>query len=112
MKKLAITFISSLLLFSCSTDDNSSVPNQKGQLVMEVNTKETYVNKPVYFIVKDLRGNYSTHLAKITSIDNNDQTVAINGRYKPSKPGEFTFVAKATIDGFVYKDYCKSNLFT
>ncbi|MDM1361396.1 hypothetical protein HX071_11415 [Myroides marinus] len=66
MKKLVITFISSLLLFSCSTDDNSVVLKAKGQLIMEVNTQKTYVHKPIYFIVKDITGNYSTPLVNIT----------------------------------------------
>lgn len=103
MKKLVTVFLASLLLLSCNSDDNSDLPNVKGELVMTVNTKETYTHKPVYFTVRDINGAYSTLLVNIASL-NNEQLVADNGRYKPSKPGEFTFIAKAKKIGSNFKD--------
>lgn len=103
-KLLIILFTFSLALTSCSSDDNTNTPTRtRGKLVIETTSLTTYVNKPVYLTIKDERGEVLTDRSKIINV-NNSEEVTSYGRFKPTHIGQYQLIAKATINGFAYKD--------
>lgn len=103
-KLLIILFTISLAFTSCSSDDNTNIPTKtKGKLVIETTSLTTYVNKPVYLTIKDERGEVLTDRSKIINV-NNSEEVTSYGRFKPTHIGQYQLIAKATINGFAYKD--------
>jgi hypothetical protein len=102
MRKLCTLFISLILLSSCSTNDTNTDIKPIGKLSLEVNTLQTYVNKPIAYSVKD---DYKVDVTDKSTIVNLSKNEGINNYrlYKPTMAGEY--LLKATpIMSSLYKE--------
>ncbi|EHO11027.1 hypothetical protein [Myroides odoratimimus] len=100
---LPVLFLLISLFISCSNDDNTNTPSTtKRKLIIETELA-TYVNKPIYFTVKDLKGNIVTEQSKIIPLSN-EGLVTKYGCFKPTAAGKYQFIAKAIIQGFEYEN--------
>lgn len=103
MRKLCALFISLILLSSCSTDDTTGTDIKPiGKLSLEVNTLQTFVNKPITYSVKDDYKKDVTDRSAIVNLSKNEG-ISRYRLYKPTMAGEYHLQANPIISS-LYKE--------
>ncbi|MDM1371611.1 hypothetical protein SAMN04488018_10632 [Myroides marinus] len=105
MKKILIALLLPILILtSCNSDDNGYKPKPAETLTLHLTTRQTegFVNKPIYFTLKDSKDTYGISGANIINLA--DKKALTSNVFKPTIAGTYQFQAKSNNSGTPYKD--------
>ncbi|AJA70259.1 MULTISPECIES: hypothetical protein [Myroides] len=103
MKKILTALLLPMLtLISCSSDDNDYKPADVLTLHIEAQETEGFVNKPIYFSLKDNKDRYGITDANIFNLANKE--ILVRNTFIPTVAGTYQFQAKGNNSGILYKE--------
>lgn len=103
MKKFLTLLLLPVLAFtSCHSDDSIIVPKATAKLIVEASSLEGFVNKPVYFTVKDDKGNDVPVEATVINVTSKNGIVK-DRKFTPKAAGEYKIIAQTAIPGRIYE---------